>query len=160
VAQTAPAPRPRLPRLLHPLRPQPVSANNSPIVLSRPLVNQLLTEAQKSPNVEVCGLVGKSSIGSHCYPITNVAEDPTHQFLLDGAEQVEAMRKMRERGEKPYAIYHSHPTAPAYPSATDQRLAAYPDYLYLIISLDITGVLQIRGFQLRGEQIDEIALEI
>ena len=137
-----------------------MSAIKAPVVLPRPLVNQLLTEAQNSPGAEVCGLIGKSRDGSHCYPITNVAEDPAHQFLLDGAELFNAIRKMSERGEKPYAIYHSHPTAPAYPSATDQRWAAYPDYLYLIISLDITGVLQIRGFQLRGEQIDEIALEI
>jgi len=32
--------------------------------------------------------------------------------------------------------------------------------LYLIISLDITGVLQMRGFQLHGNQIDEVALEV
>ena len=148
-----------------------MSACKPTIILPRPLVNQLLTEAQKSPGAEVCGLIGRagagagagagtSDNGSHCYPISNVAADPAHEFLLDAAEQVDAMRRMRERDEELYAIYHSHPDAPAYPSPTDQRLAAYPGVLYLIISLDITGVLQMRGFQLNGEQIDEVALEV
>jgi len=137
-----------------------VPAINTPIVLPRPLVNQLLTEAQKSPGIEVCGLVGKASNGSHCYPISNRAADPAHEFLLDAAEQVDAMRQMRERDEQLYAIYHSHPDAPAYPSGTDLKLAAYPGVLYLIISLDITGVLQMRGFQLHDDQVDEVALEV
>ena len=130
------------------------------VVLPRPLVNQLLTQAQQHPDTEVCGLIGQSSSGSHCYPISNTAADPSQQFLLDAAEQIDAMRQMRERDEQLYAIYHSHPDAPAYPSATDQRLAAYPGVLYLIISLDIQGVLQMRGFQLGGQHIDEIALEV
>ena len=137
-----------------------MSSPTAPVVLPRPLVNQLLSEAQQHPGVEVCGLLGRSSSGSHCYPIRNAAEDPTHQFLLDAAEQVEAMRQMRERDEQLFAIYHSHPDAPAYPSATDQRLAAYPGVLYLIISLDITGVLQMRGFQLRGKHIDEVPIKV
>lgn len=137
-----------------------VNAPTRPVVLPRPLVNQLLTEAQKHPGTEVCGLVGQSTASSHCYPISNTAEDPSREFLLDAAEQIEAMRQMRERGEQLYAIYHSHPDSPAYPSPTDQRLAAYPGVLYLIISLDITGVLQMRGFQLDQETISEIALEV
>lgn len=154
-----------MPDLCHafPYHQRDCHAVSSPIpavVLPRPLVNQLLTEAQKHPGIEVCGLVGQSAAGSHCYPISNTAEDPSREFLLDAAEQIEAMRQMRERGEQLYAIYHSHPDSPAYPSPTDQRLAAYPGVLYLIISLDITGVLQMRGFQLDEETISEIALEV
>ena len=86
-----------------------MSTRKPTITLPRPLVNQLLTEAQKSPGAEVCGLVGRASAGtsgngSHCYPISNVAADPAHAFLLDAAEQVDAMRQMRDRDEELYAI--------------------------------------------------------
>ena len=130
------------------------------ITLPRPLVNQLLTEAQHHPDVEVCGLIGKGAADSHCYPVANRSDNPAHQFLLDAEQQIDAMRRMRERGEELYAIYHSHPDGPAFPSPTDQRLASYPGVLYLIISLGTTGVLELRGFQLSGQHVDEVALEV
>ena len=139
---------------------QTMNNPTAPVTLPRPLVNQLLTEAQQHPGVEVCGLVGKGPNSTRCYPIANRADNPASEFLLDAEQQIDAMRQMRERGEELYAIYHSHPDGPALPSATDQRLAAYPGVLYLIISLGTTGVLEMRGFQLSSERIDEVALEV
>lgn len=135
----------------------------TPVTLPRTLINQLLTQAQQHPEVEVCGLVGRGiddKDGTTCYPVTNTADDPAHRFTLDAAEQIDAMRQMREHGEQLFAIYHSHPDTPAIPSATDQRLAAYPGVLYLIISLGTTGVLEVRGFQLRDDATEEVPLEI
>lgn len=136
----------------------------NPVALPRPLINQLLTQAQQHPDIEVCGLIGSGAgtpaANASCYPITNTAQDPAHRFTLDPEEQIDAMRQMRERGEELFAIYHSHPSTPAVPSATDQRLAAYPGVLYLIISLGTTGVLEMRGFQLSDGRVDEIPLEI
>jgi len=134
--------------------------NNATVTLPRPLVNQLLTEAQHHPEVEVCGLIGRSSDGSHCYPVANIAEHPQTRFLLDPKQQIDADKQMRERGEALYAIYHSHPTSPPVPSASDQRLAEYPGVLYLIISPNATGVLEMRGFQLDAEHIVEVPLAV
>jgi proteasome lid subunit RPN8/RPN11 len=130
------------------------------IALSRHLVNQLLHYAQSSPDLEVCGLIGaKDGLPGACYPVKNVAEKPDCRFVLDPEEQINAMRLMRERGEELFAIFHSHPAAPAEPSATDLEQAAYPDVLYLIVSLNTKGVLELRGFRIgRDRRVNEVEL--
>jgi proteasome lid subunit RPN8/RPN11 len=130
------------------------------IHIPRPLVNQLLHYAQTSPEVEVCGLVGaKDGTPSHCYPVKNASTTPDCRFQMEPQDQIDAMRKMRERGEELFAIFHSHPAAPAEPSAVDLEQAAYPDAVYIIISLNTKGVLEMRGFRInQARQIEEIAL--
>ncbi|NIN33637.1 MAG: hypothetical protein GTO60_00435, partial [Gammaproteobacteria bacterium] len=87
------------------------------------------------PSVEVCGLIGgKDDHAMTVYPVTNIAEDPEHQFLMEPKEQIMAMRHMREKNENLWGIYHSHPDAQAEPSQTDKEMAAYPDVYYFIIS--------------------------
>jgi proteasome lid subunit RPN8/RPN11 len=133
----------------------------SPVQLPRVIVNQLLRHAQQSPSDEVCGLIGaKDGVAVHCYAIANVASAPQRLFAMDPAQQIAAMRAMRELGETLFAIYHSHPTDPSYPSHTDLRQANYPEALYLIISLRTKGVLEMRGFRLSGETVIEIPLEV
>jgi len=133
---------------------------NSPdIQIPRKLTNQLLHLAQLSPDLEVCGLVSsQNGVPSHCYPVANVAEQPRQRFLLDAGQQISAMAKMRELGEKLFAIYHSHPTAPAEPSTHDLEQAAYPEALYLIISLNTKGILEMRGFKIHQKTAVEVPL--
>jgi len=125
----------------------------APIALPRHLVNQLLHYAQASPEQEICGLIGgKHGQPTTCYPIRNTADDPERRYRLDPEQHIGVLRAMREKGEELFAIFHSHPTAPAEPSATDLELAAYPEALYLIVSLDTQGVLELRGFRIDGEK--------
>ena len=133
---------------------------NSPdIQIPRKLTNQLLHLAQLSPDLEICGLVSsKNGLPIHCYPVTNVADHPQQRFLLDAGQQISAMAKMRELGEDLFAIYHSHPAAPALPSTHDLELAAYPDALYLIISLNTKGILEMRSFKIDQKTALEIPL--
>ncbi len=129
------------------------------IQIPRKIANQLLHIAQLSPEQEVCGLLGgKAGVPSRCYPVANVAELPAQRFLLDPAGQVAAFKAMRESGESLLAIYHSHPHAPAIPSATDLELSEYPEALYLIISLDTKGILEMRGFYLEPKGSREVSL--
>lgn len=122
------------------------------IELPRPLVNQLLHYAQISPDTEICGLIGaREGEPRSCYPVRNASAAPSARFHLDAQEQIEAMRQMRERGEALFAIFHSHPASPAEPSLFDLEEAAYPDALYLIISLNTRGVLEMRGFRLAAD---------
>lgn len=129
------------------------------IQIPRKITNQLLHLAQISPDFEVCGLIGsKNCLPTHCYPINNSAEHPQQRFLLDAGQQISAMAKMRELGEDLFAIYHSHPTAPALPSTHDLELAAYPEALYLIISLNTKGILEMRGFKIVQKTAVEMPL--
>ena len=132
-----------------------------PIALSRTLVNQILQHAQSAPEDEVCGLIGTNATGAmRVYPVTNVAADTHHLFAMDPKGQIDAMRKMRDAGETLFAIYHSHPHTPAAPSAIDLQQSAYPDALYLIISLDTKGVLEMRGYKLCERAVEDIELAL
>ncbi len=131
----------------------------STIAIPRPIVNQLLHLAQKSPDEEVCGLISRDAQGlKTCYPVANVAGDKKRFFELDPKSQIDAMRAMREHGEELAAIYHSHPDAPPLPSLTDIQQHEYPGVLYLIISLNTKGVLEMRGFQIHDREIWEVAI--
>jgi proteasome lid subunit RPN8/RPN11 len=131
-----------------------------PIAIPRPLVNQILHHAQAASTLEVCGLIGaRDGIPTTCYPLDNVSEQAETRFAPDPGQQVEAMRTLRERGETLFAIFHSHPAAPALPSASDREQLGYPETLYLIVSLNTKGVLEMRGFRLEeGRQFAEIPL--
>jgi proteasome lid subunit RPN8/RPN11 len=131
------------------------------IQIPRKITNQLLHLAQISPDLEVCGLIGsKNGQPSSCYPIKNTAEQPQQRFQLDPSQQISAMTKMRAQGEELFAIYHSHPTSPAIPSVTDLNLASYPGALYLIISLNTKGILEMRGFKINQQSAQEIVLSL
>lgn len=133
--------------------------NQPEIRIPRKLTNQLLHLAQQSPDFEICGFIGsRNGLPTRCYPIQNSAEHPEQRFLFDPAQQIAAMKKMREANEELLAIYHSHPSAPAMPSNTDLELAAYPDAFYLIISLNTKGVLEMRAFKINQKIATEIAI--
>ncbi|WP_123589723.1 Mov34/MPN/PAD-1 family protein [Salinisphaera orenii] len=129
--------------------------------ISRPLATRLLFEAQKQPDTEVCGFL--SALDGHpreIYPVANVADDPARRFEMDPADQIRAMKTMRERGETMLAIYHSHPSAPPEPSVHDLDGLGYPDALYLIISLNIKGVLEMRAWQRQDDRMIEHTLTV
>jgi proteasome lid subunit RPN8/RPN11 len=128
------------------------------VQIPRTLANQLLHQAQLSPSQEVCGLVGQRGEQCECYPIENVATDASVLFALNASEQLAAFKSMREKGQSLFAIYHSHPSSPPLPSQIDIEDANYRDALYLIISLNTKGVLEMRGFYLKAGQTEEVEL--
>ena len=70
------------------------------------------------------------------------------------------MASIRDNNESLFAIFHSHPTAPATPSATDISLASYPEAIQLIISLNTKGILEIRGFKIINKAVEEVTLSL
>lgn len=129
--------------------------------LPRRIVNQLLDHARAYPGQEVCGLISaRAGVAWRAVPVPNAAPRPEYRYAMDPAAQIAALRAMRETGEELLAIYHSHPASPAAPSTIDIAEAGYPDAVYLIISLTTKGVLEMRGFRIRGEGVREVALEI
>ena len=133
----------------------------SVIQITRPLAIQLLGLAQKSPNHEICGLVAmQSGKPSRVYPIKNIAKDPVRRFEMDPQSEIEAFRHIRESGEELFAIFHSHPNSPPVPSSQDLQDIGYPQAYYLIISLDIKGVLEMRAYRLNGEKATAVDLTV
>lgn len=132
------------------------------IYLPRKLTHQLLHLAQAKPDREICGLVSADANGRPltCYPIKNSSDTPHNRFLLDASEHIAAVKTMRDNGERLFAIYHSHPHAPAEPSTIDLDQAQDLQTLHLIISLNTKGILEIRCFSIEQQQATEIPLSL
>ena len=131
------------------------------VTIPRAIVNRLLAHAQQGGEAEICGMIGaRKGEPESVYPVPNVSPDPGRRFAMEPLTQSEAMRQMREAGETLFAIYHSPPHAPAAPSATDLAEVAYPEALYLIISLNTQGVLEMQGFRISAEQVSPVPLAL
>ncbi len=131
------------------------------------ILDQIVMHAQsESPN-ECCGLLaGTADVITEIYQISNLpSDDPrvedlhipgdrTLRYLMDPKEQFLAQRKMQDDHLTFMGIYHSHTHSPAYPSATDVRLAFYPDLLYLIVSLEET-MPHVAAFSIVDQEIKE-----
>ena len=113
---------------------------------------------------EVCGLLGVRPDGEIVhYPIDNAERSMTY-YVMDAKQLLRAMREIEDEGYG-LAIYHSHTHTQAYPSATDIRLAAYPEATYLIVTLQdrdrpdirafsiVDGVVTEKPVRLRDEQV-------
>jgi proteasome lid subunit RPN8/RPN11 len=112
---------------------------------------------QSLPN-EACGLLageirGERKMVRQAYCLTNADESPVHFSLLP-AEQVIAVKDMRKNGWMLIGSFHSHPTAPAYPSPEDIRLAFDPDLSYVIVSL-LESAPVIKSFRIREGAVSE-----
>lgn len=126
------------------------------IKITRPLATLLLGLAQKSPQQEICGLIGAAEHKPQTvYPVANIAADAARGFEMDPHQQIAAFKSMREKGESLFAIYHSHPQSPPVPSTRDLQDLGYPEALQLIISLNTKGVLEMRAYR----KLDDSALE-
>lgn len=95
---------------------------------------------------ECCGILGGiDRLLMDYYPLTNRAITPTKSFFAAPEELFEAIRRMRRRKQEHLGIYHSHPDSEAYPSATDVKMAFYPQLIYFIFS---AKTLELRAFHI------------
>lgn len=124
--------------------------------LPRQLAAELRRLARASPDEEICGLISGDTAGTtRLFPIANVASDRRRFFELDPKGQIDAMRAMRERGERLVAIYHSHPRGPVFPSGHDIEQHAYPEAHCLVITLEPPGL---RAFRIAAGEAEEVEL--
>lgn len=131
------------------------------IQLSRKLTSQLLHFSQISPEAEICGLISsKNNVAFRVYPIKNVADEPKNHFLLDAKQQISVLKKMRENNEVLFAVYHSHPNAPACPSALDLDMAMDENVLLFITSLNTKGILELRAFKMDKQNATEMTITL
>jgi len=131
------------------------------IQISKKVLEGMISHARQEAPEECCGLLAGDDEGiSEIYRIPNlpsdhpsildlkVPEDRRFRYVMDPKAQVRAFKKMRQSCTRLQGIYHSHPHSKAYPSATDIRLAYYPEVHYLIISLEQPERPQVRAFRI------------
>jgi len=124
------------------------------------IFSQMLAQAREEAPLEACGiLAGSGHRVQRFYKMANTDQSADH-FTMAPEEQFAVMKDMRAKGLEMLAIYHSHPASPARPSAEDIRLAFTPGVIYVIVSLQASAQLQIRGFIIDGDDVAESAVKI
>ena len=70
------------------------------------------------------------------------------------------MLAIDDADEVVWGIFHSHVASAPRPSATDVRLAAYPDALYLLCSLRDPDAPEVRAWTILDGTITEVPLQL
>lgn len=105
------------------------------LVIPEKIYEELIRHCREEAPYEACGILAGRGIGvTVAYRMTN-AERSSVSYIMDSGEQFRVMKEMRAENLSMLAIYHSHPSSPAYPSSKDVSLAFYEDALYIIVSL-------------------------
>jgi proteasome lid subunit RPN8/RPN11 len=121
-----------------------------------PLYEQMVAHVLSDPAFEMCGLLaGQDGIVDRVWPVPNVLHSPV-AYRMDGPEFITAMAACEF---EPLGIFHSHPSGPPVPSPTDIAEAAYPDSLYVVISLQDTSP-SVRAFRIIDGQVSEVKIDI
>jgi len=124
--------------------------------LDQKVLDGIVAHARRELPFEACGyLAEKAGVVRTFLAMTNTDKAGDH-FSMDPAEQFAAAKAMRAGGEKPRAVYHSHPETPARPSVEDIRLAFDPGVSYVIISLADPGHVEVKSYRIvKGEVFPE-----
>jgi proteasome lid subunit RPN8/RPN11 len=119
----------------------------------------MVAHAQAASPREACGfLAGPTrSCATAVLPLENVAESPETRFESSAGSTLAAYRTLRDRRWELVAVYHSHPTSPAEPSATDLDRHDLPGTPAVIVSL-AGGAVDVRGWDLDARPPRAIAV--
>jgi proteasome lid subunit RPN8/RPN11 len=110
------------------------------LAVDREAHDAVVAHALEGAPEEVCGVLGgrfgeTESTVETAVPTRNAAPAPEYEYAIDPAEQVAVMDDLEARGLDVVGFYHSHPSGPAGPSATDADRASWPDRTYLVVDL-------------------------
>lgn len=119
----------------------------------------MVEHCKEEKPLEACGILcGERNRVAGGYPMSNVQRSPV-RYLMDPEEQYRVMGEIWAAKEELVAIYHSHPTARAYPSTTDVNLAYYPEAFYLIVSLKDSRP-EVRAFRIIDAHVKEVTITL
>ncbi|HTK17248.1 MAG TPA: M67 family metallopeptidase [Acidimicrobiia bacterium] len=117
------------------------------------------------PN-EACGLLigpwgsdgHPTGVISKAWPCRNAAESAV-VYTVDGRDYLAASRAAEALGHEIVGVWHSHTHTEAYPSPTDVRQAADPDWWYPIVSLR-DGEPTLRAYRIADGDVTESPVEL
>ena len=128
--------------------------------LERKFADEIVSHAREEDPNECCGiLAGRDGRVARLYRAVNAEASP-YRYNVDPKDLLRIYKECEAQGWDFVAIYHSHTHTEAYPSATDVRLAAWPDSLYLIVSLADKANPVLRAFRIQDGAIREEPLRI
>ena len=129
--------------------------------ISRALVDEMVAHAREDLPNECCGMVaGLDGEATEVIRVANAAASPL-RYEMDPKAQYEAWKSIEDGGRELLAIYHSHTKSAAYPSQTDVNQAvAWPDQVYVIVSLEDEQAPDVKGYFLKDLRIADAEISI
>jgi [CysO sulfur-carrier protein]-S-L-cysteine hydrolase len=137
------------------------SASLVAMKISQSLVDEMVVHAREDLPNECCGMVGgRDGEATEVVRVVNAAATPL-RYEMDPQGQYNALKQIEDNGGELLAIYHSHTKSAAYPSQTDVNQAvAWPDQVYVIVSLEDADNPDVKAFMLKDLRIADAELEI
>jgi proteasome lid subunit RPN8/RPN11 len=86
------------------------------------------------------------------HPTANVAEAPRTRYRIGPEELLATVEEIEAGGREVVGFYHSHPSGPERPSATDEARATWSGYSYVICSL--AGEPSLGSWRWTGERFE------
>ncbi len=130
------------------------------LTLTRAQRQELIDHALEGRPYEVCGLLaGKDDRVERVYRAANKERSPV-RYEIDPKDLIRIFREIDDADLELVGIYHSHTHTDAYPSATDVRLAYYPEAYYVLVSLMDERSPRVRAFRIRDGQISEAPIDV
>ncbi len=127
------------------------------IHLPLPLRRQMWRHIRRVLPEEGCGfLAGKNLDAVAVLPVANQLHSQV-RFVMEPAGQLKALQWIEQNDLEILAIYHSHPSGPATPSATDLAEHAYPE-TYSIICSPSGSRWRMRCFKLSPDGFEELSV--
>ena len=129
--------------------------------ISFELIDEIVAHAREDLPNECCGLIaGRDGVAEVVHPVENAAKSPL-RFQMDPQGQYDAWKAIEDAGMEFLAIYHSHTKTAAYPSQTDlNESVAWPEQMYVIVSLADPEAPEVKGYWLKDQTIADAELDI
>ena len=128
--------------------------------LEKKYVDLMVAHALEDDPNECCGiLAGPGESVTKLYRMTNTEHSP-YRYNMDPRELYLTYREIEDNGWDLVAIYHSHTHSPAYPSATDVRLATWPEAYYILVSLMDHDNPAVQAFTIADDAVTEAELRV
>ena len=135
------------------------STGHDEIYLPSRIVAEIIAHARREQPAECCGLLaGDPPRVQAIFPLENELRSGT-RYQAAPRSLIDAFRSMRAASLELVAIYHSHPSSTAKPSATDLAENHYGPVPHLIVSL-LTDPPDIRAYRLGENHYDELRIRV
>lgn len=126
------------------------------LTLPATVLDAILDHARDESPRECCGVLGGlGEVVSLALPVVNELASPT-AFRTEPRSMLAADRALRAVGVELVAVYHSHPTSAAVPSATDLRENPHGEGVLCVIA----GTDGVRAWRLGPTDFAEVPVRV
>ncbi len=127
--------------------------------LERTFIDEMIAHAKEDAPIECCGIIaGENGRATKLFRARNSEASP-YRYSVDSGDLFRIHREAEANDWSFLAIYHSHTASEAYPSATDVRLAFWPESYYILVSLEDADKPVVRAFRILDGEVTEEEIE-